>query len=101
IAVAVEVRDRQADRATAHRIRDLRLERPIALAQQNAHRPIAAVGYREVGESISVEVPCLYSLRLRPYGIRHLRLERTISVAQQDTDGVVIQIADRQIHIAV
>jgi len=64
------------------------LKGPVAPPQQDTHRPVwtLAVGHREVGYAIAVEVAHHYGLGIDADSDGPFVLEATIALAQQDND---------------
>ena len=99
-AVAVEVGHRQYG-ITACRIAHLRIEGPVAIAEQDGYICAEAVRDHNIRRAIAVHVGHRDFIGTRACPIGHLRPEGPVAIAEPDGDGIVASVRDHKILLAV
>src|SRR5262249_8141149 len=100
-AVASEVARHDGGWQAAHGVGDLRLEGPVAVAQEHRDVVVRGVGDGEVGPAAASEVACDDGVWLVAHGVGDLCLEGAVTVAQQDGDVVGVFVGDGEVGPAV
>jgi hypothetical protein len=85
----------------SYRIVHPRLERPVAVSQQDRDGVVAIAGHCQVQFSVFIEIPQGNTNGLLEDGIARPRAERAVSGVQQDRKSVGTAVGDRQVRFSV